>query len=136
MTREAPRPAEPKGPKHVAVIMDGNGRWAKARGRPRSFGHRAGVQSARRVVTACRKHGVEAITVFAFFSARSTSGISGSSASCTPAGAAGRSPSPVFRPRTVRASTSVDSRTSGKACGLPISACDTDFASRCDCISA
>jgi undecaprenyl diphosphate synthase len=66
VTKEAPRPAEPRGPKHVAVIMDGNGRWAKARGRPRSFGHRAGVQSARRVVTACRKHGVEAMTVFAF----------------------------------------------------------------------
>ncbi|MGQ0587486.1 MAG: polyprenyl diphosphate synthase [Gammaproteobacteria bacterium] len=66
MTKEAPRPPEPKGPKHVAIIMDGNGRWAKHRGRPRSFGHRAGVQSARRIVGACRKHGVEALTVFAF----------------------------------------------------------------------
>jgi undecaprenyl diphosphate synthase len=46
--------------------MDGNGRWAKQRGRPRSFGHRAGVQSARRMVRACHKHGVEALTVFAF----------------------------------------------------------------------
>jgi undecaprenyl diphosphate synthase len=46
--------------------MDGNGRWAKNRGRPRSFGHRAGVQSARRIVRACHRHGVEALTVFAF----------------------------------------------------------------------
>ena len=77
-----------------------------------------------------------AMTVLAFFSARSTSGSNGSMASCTPAGAADRSPSPVFRPRTFFASTSLLSRTSGKACGLPIKACDTDFASRCDCISA
>ena len=66
MTKDAPRPEEPKGPKHVAIIMDGNGRWAKARGRPRSFGHRAGVQSARRIVRACHTHRVEALTVFAF----------------------------------------------------------------------
>lgn len=66
MTREAPKPAEPKGPRHVAIIMDGNGRWAKKRGRPRSFGHRAGVQSARRIVRACHRFGVEALTVFAF----------------------------------------------------------------------
>ncbi|MGH8592250.1 MAG: polyprenyl diphosphate synthase, partial [Gammaproteobacteria bacterium] len=66
MTKEAPQPAEPKGPKHVAIIMDGNGRWAKNRGRPRSFGHRAGVQSVRRIVRACHRHGVEALTVFAF----------------------------------------------------------------------
>ena len=66
MTKDAPKLPEPKGPKHVAVIMDGNGRWAKQRGRPRSFGHRAGVQSARRMVRACHKHGVEALTVFAF----------------------------------------------------------------------
>jgi len=66
VTREAPKPAEPQGPRHVAIIMDGNGRWAKGRGRPRSFGHRAGVQSVRRVLRACDKHGVEALTVFAF----------------------------------------------------------------------
>jgi undecaprenyl diphosphate synthase len=46
--------------------MDGNGRWAQARGRPRSFGHRAGVQAVRRVLRACDRHGVEALTVFAF----------------------------------------------------------------------
>jgi undecaprenyl diphosphate synthase len=66
VTKDAPRPAEPRGPRHVALIMDGNGRWAKARGRPRGYGHTKGVQSARRIVGACRKHGVEAMTVFAF----------------------------------------------------------------------
>ena len=66
MTREAPKPAEPQGPRHVAIIMDGNGRWAKGRGRPRSFGHRAGVQSVRHALRACDQHGVEALTVFAF----------------------------------------------------------------------
>jgi len=66
VTRDAPKLPEPHGPQHVAVIMDGNGRWAKSRGRPRGFGHRAGVQSARRMVRACHKHGVGALTVFAF----------------------------------------------------------------------
>ena len=66
MTTEAPQPSGPRGPRHVAVIMDGNGRWAKARGRPRSFGHRAGVQSVRRALRACDRHGIEALTVFAF----------------------------------------------------------------------
>jgi len=66
VTREAPKPAEPKGPRHVAIIMDGNGRWATARGRPRGYGHSKGVQSARRIVRACHKHGVGALTVFAF----------------------------------------------------------------------
>jgi undecaprenyl diphosphate synthase len=53
-------------PRHVAIIMDGNGRWAQGRGRPRGFGHRAGVQSARRIVRACHKHGIGTLTVFAF----------------------------------------------------------------------
>ena len=66
MTKAAPELAAPRGPRHVAVIMDGNGRWAKARGRPRSFGHRAGVQSVRRALRACDRNGVEALTVFAF----------------------------------------------------------------------
>jgi undecaprenyl diphosphate synthase len=66
VTKDAPRPPEPQGPRHVAIIMDGNGRWAKGRGRPRTFGHRAGVQSARRIVGVCHEHGVEALTVFAF----------------------------------------------------------------------
>jgi undecaprenyl diphosphate synthase len=66
VTAAPPSPAAPPGPKHVAIIMDGNGRWARQRGRPRGFGHRAGVQSARRIVRACHRHGVEALTVFAF----------------------------------------------------------------------
>ena len=78
-----------------------------------------------------------AITVLAFLSARSISGriFSMSGCSSLETGAMFRLSSPSFRPRTVRASTSADSFTSGKACGLPISACDTDLARRCDCIS-
>ena len=53
-------------PRHVAVIMDGNGRWAKQRLRPRLFGHRAGAESLRAVLRACRDHGVEYLTVYAF----------------------------------------------------------------------
>jgi len=66
VTKEAPAVTEPRGPRHVAIIMDGNGRWAKSRGQPRSFGHRKGVQSVRRVLRACDAHRVEALTVFAF----------------------------------------------------------------------
>jgi undecaprenyl diphosphate synthase len=51
---------------HVAIIMDGNGRWALARGRPRSAGHRAGVESLRRVCEAAPALGVTTLTVFAF----------------------------------------------------------------------
>lgn len=53
-------------PRHVAVIMDGNGRWAKQRLRPRAFGHHAGVRSARKVVQAASAAGVEVLTLFAF----------------------------------------------------------------------
>jgi undecaprenyl diphosphate synthase len=53
-------------PRHVAVIMDGNGRWAKQRKLPRLFGHRAGAKSLRAVLRACRDHGVEYLTVYAF----------------------------------------------------------------------
>ena len=53
-------------PRHVAIIMDGNGRWAKQRGKPRLFGHRAGADSLRAVLHACRDHGVEYLTVYAF----------------------------------------------------------------------
>ena len=53
-------------PRHVAIIMDGNGRWAKARGKPRLAGHRAGAEALRAVLRACRKHGVEYLTVYAF----------------------------------------------------------------------
>ena len=77
-----------------------------------------------------------ASTMPAFFSARSTSGTTASSASCAPDGAAGTGPWPVFRLRTLLARTSTLSFTSGNADVLPINACDTDLASRCDCISA
>lgn len=53
-------------PRHVAVIMDGNGRWARQRGKPRIFGHRAGADSLRAVLRACRDQGVEYLTVYAF----------------------------------------------------------------------
>ncbi|WP_338115085.1 isoprenyl transferase [Thiocapsa imhoffii] len=55
-------------PCHVAVIMDGNGRWAKQRGRPRTAGHREGVKSVRAVVEASAKRGVRTLTLFAFSS--------------------------------------------------------------------
>lgn len=59
--------AEPhKGPRHVAIIMDGNGRWAEARGRPRLFGHHAGARRVREVVEACPDLGVNYLTIFAF----------------------------------------------------------------------
>ncbi len=55
-----------KGPRHVAIIMDGNGRWATQRGRPRLFGHHAGARRVREVVRACPDLGVDYITIFAF----------------------------------------------------------------------
>lgn len=53
-------------PVHVAVIMDGNGRWARERGLPRGKGHEAGAESVRAVVRACRDHGVHYLTLYAF----------------------------------------------------------------------
>ena len=55
-------------PRHIAIIMDGNGRWAKRRLLPRPAGHRAGLTAARRVIEACAKYGVGALTLFAFSS--------------------------------------------------------------------
>ncbi|MFT5742113.1 MAG: undecaprenyl diphosphate synthase [Paracoccaceae bacterium] len=54
------------GPKHVAIIMDGNGRWATQRGRPRLFGHHAGAKRVRDIVEACPDLGVKYLTIFAF----------------------------------------------------------------------
>ena len=54
------------GPTHVAIIMDGNGRWAQARGRPRLFGHHAGARRVREVVEACPDLGIKFLTIFAF----------------------------------------------------------------------
>jgi len=53
-------------PNHVAVIMDGNGRWAKQRGKPRVFGHRAGVESVRNVLDTSARLGLKALTLYAF----------------------------------------------------------------------
>ncbi|MCR9109285.1 polyprenyl diphosphate synthase [Marivita sp. XM-24bin2] len=54
------------GPRHVAIIMDGNGRWATQRGRPRLFGHQAGARRVRDIVEVCPELGVDYLTVFAF----------------------------------------------------------------------
>lgn len=56
----------PKIPRHVAIIMDGNGRWAQARGLPRLAGHRAGTDNIRRVLEGCIEAGVEVLTIYAF----------------------------------------------------------------------
>jgi undecaprenyl diphosphate synthase len=53
-------------PTHVAIIMDGNGRWAKQRGLPRQAGHRAGVENLRRVIDACVEFGIKILTIYAF----------------------------------------------------------------------
>lgn len=53
-------------PKHIAVIMDGNGRWAKLRGRPRIFGHREGAESVRSILDTSARLGIEALTLYAF----------------------------------------------------------------------
>lgn len=53
-------------PRHIAIIMDGNGRWAQKRGLPRTMGHKAGVEAIREVVKTCSNLGVEVLTVYAF----------------------------------------------------------------------
>ena len=55
-------------PRHVAIIMDGNGRWAKRRHLPRLAGHKAGVDAVRRITRAARAMGIEALTLYAFSS--------------------------------------------------------------------
>ncbi len=64
----APRDSSdaPPAPRHVAIIMDGNGRWAKARGLPRAAGHERGVEALRRTTEAARTLGIEHLTVFSF----------------------------------------------------------------------
>lgn len=53
-------------PRHIAVIMDGNGRWAKQRGKPRIFGHKAGAESVRAILDTCARLQIEAVTLYAF----------------------------------------------------------------------
>ena len=53
-------------PEHIAIIMDGNGRWARLRKRPHTFGHRAGVQAIKRVMYACEGLGIKVLSVYAF----------------------------------------------------------------------
>ena len=60
--------SEKSPPKHIAIIMDGNGRWAKSKHLPRSSGHQKGVQSVRKIVKHCAKIGVNTLTLFAFSS--------------------------------------------------------------------
>ncbi|MFU8823115.1 polyprenyl diphosphate synthase [Yoonia sp.] len=57
---------EKRGPNHVAIIMDGNGRWAQQRGRPRLFGHHAGMRRVREILSACPGNDVKYLTLFAF----------------------------------------------------------------------
>lgn len=55
-------------PRHIAIVMDGNGRWASQRGLPRNAGHRAGVRAARNIVEACGQRDIDVLTLFAFSS--------------------------------------------------------------------
>jgi undecaprenyl diphosphate synthase len=64
----ADTPIEARGPRHVAIIMDGNGRWASARGLTRTEGHRYGVDAVRRTVRCAGKRGIEYLTLFSFSS--------------------------------------------------------------------
>jgi undecaprenyl diphosphate synthase len=67
--KAAPQPSAPsRPPRHVAIIMDGNGRWARARGLPRVAGHRQGAEAVRRAVVACIELGIDYLTIYAFSS--------------------------------------------------------------------
>jgi undecaprenyl diphosphate synthase len=66
MAQPSPTPAPAAAPRHIAIIMDGNGRWARQRMRPRTFGHAEGVEALRRTVEAANELGVEYLTVFGF----------------------------------------------------------------------
>src|SRR5512134_1531597 len=64
-TKDKPALLE-KPPTHIAIIMDGNGRWALSRGLPRLAGHRAGTENLRRVIEACIEFGISYLTIYAF----------------------------------------------------------------------
>jgi len=59
-------PPLPRVPVHIGIIMDGNGRWAQERGRPRTFGHRAGVENLRRILQSCVRFKIKILTIYAF----------------------------------------------------------------------
>jgi undecaprenyl diphosphate synthase len=61
-----PKPVAHKSPRHVALIMDGNGRWAQARGLPRQAGHKAGIEALRRAVKAAADNGIEYLSIYSF----------------------------------------------------------------------
>jgi undecaprenyl diphosphate synthase len=61
-----PSPVDSQVPRHIGIIMDGNGRWARRHGRPASFGHRAGVRAIKPVLGACEDIGVHALSIYAF----------------------------------------------------------------------
>src|SRR3972149_1644944 len=65
MVKEKPKLPE-QVPQHIAIIMDGNGRWAKQRGLPRLAGHRAGTDNLRRIIEACVEFGVKVLPIYAF----------------------------------------------------------------------
>jgi undecaprenyl diphosphate synthase len=65
-TEPAGETATPSVPRHVAIIMDGNGRWARQRGLPRLAGHRAGTENVRRTVRACLDFGIQVLSIYAF----------------------------------------------------------------------
>ena len=66
MADQAPAELPDNVPQHIAIIMDGNGRWAQARGLPRLAGHRAGTENLRNIIKACVEFGVKYLTIYAF----------------------------------------------------------------------
>lgn len=66
MDKQQPERQALKIPRHVGIIMDGNGRWARQRGLPRAAGHRAGTENLRRVLRACVEFGIPVLTIYAF----------------------------------------------------------------------
>ena len=66
MNNKAGEPEMTGVPRHIAIILDGNGRWAKKRGLPRTAGHAAGSETFRKIATYCKNIGVEYLTVYAF----------------------------------------------------------------------
>src|SRR5680860_293648 len=66
MTKPGESPASCVAPKHLGIIMDGNGRWANHRGLARLHGHRNGVEAVKRIVKAAREHGIEYLTLYSF----------------------------------------------------------------------